>query len=323
MPKLLRRRNLLCLGAILATLSMVGCSRDKSPWPPDSAGKPRVLVSFPPLYSFAKSVAGDDAAVLTLLTNQGPHGYDFQARDVLMLREANIFFVNGLDLDTAYTERMKNSCGNAKLDYVPLGSKIPKEQLIALGKEIKHGDHVHRGYDPHVWLGIPEAIAMVGVIRDELKRVDPVHAANYDERAKTTIAELNKLRDEGTASLQGKHVKVVSFHGALSYFARTFGLQVVDTLQGAAERDLAPGELKNVAERCANEGVQIIAIEPQFPQSRRIAEDVARQVQSLGKPAPKIISIDPLETADAKDLDAGWYARKMRANIQQVADAVK
>ena len=57
------------------------------------------------------SVAGDDATVRTLLTNQGPHGYDFQARDVLMLREADVFFVNGLELDDAYTERMKNSSG--------------------------------------------------------------------------------------------------------------------------------------------------------------------------------------------------------------------
>jgi ABC-type Zn uptake system ZnuABC Zn-binding protein ZnuA len=308
---------------ILASLGLSGCSHEKSPWPPDSQGKPRVLVSFPPLYSFAKSVAGDDAAVRTLLTNQGPHGYDFQARDVLLLREADVFFVNGLELDDAYTERMKNSCGNTKLDYVPLGKKIPKEQLIALGKEIKHGDHVHRGYDPHVWLGIPEAIEMVGAIRDELKKVDPVHAANYEERARQTTAELTKLRDEGIAALKGKQIKVVSFHGALSYFARTFGLEVVATLQNAAERDLAPGELKDVAERCANEGVSVIAVEPQFPQSRRIAEDVARQVQSLGKPAPKIITIDPLETADAKDLDAGWYVRKMRDNIQQLADAVK
>src|SRR5262249_35662846 len=160
-----------------------------------------------------------DAAVRTLLTNQGPHGYDFQARDVLLLREANVFFVNGLELDDAYTERMKNSCGNTKLDYVPLGKKIPKDQLIALGKEIKHGDHVHDGYDPHVWLGITEAIEMVGAIRDELKKVDPVHAANYEERAQQTVSELTKLRDEGTAALKGKHIKVVSFHGALSYFA--------------------------------------------------------------------------------------------------------
>ena len=78
-----------------------------------------------------------------------------------MLREADVFFINGLGLDDEYTKKMKNSCGNAKLDYVQLGQKIPKEQLIALGKAIKHGDHEHRGYDPHIWLGISEAIEMV------------------------------------------------------------------------------------------------------------------------------------------------------------------
>src|SRR5262249_23063881 len=155
------------------------------------------------------------------------------------------------------------------------------------------------------------------------KKVDPVHAANYDERAKAYTTELEKLRDEGRSALKGKKIKVVSFHGALGYFARTFGLEIVDTLQAVAERDLAPGELKTVAERCAKEGVSIIAIEPQFPQSQHIAEDVARQVQNLGKPAPKIITIDPLETAEANELKADWYVRKMRENIQQLADAVK
>src|SRR5262245_51245098 len=152
---LMRSRTIFVIATALmalAAIRLTGCSRLTSPWPPDSKGKPRVLVSFPPLYSFAKSVAGDDAAVMSLLTNQGPHGYQFKGSEVLMLREADIFFVNGLDLDDAYTERMVNSCGNSKLDYVPLAKKIPKEQLITLGKEIKHGDHVHRGYDPHAWL---------------------------------------------------------------------------------------------------------------------------------------------------------------------------
>ncbi len=299
-----------------------GCSQEKNPWA-GQGGPPRVLTSFPPIYSLTKSVAGSDAAVLPLLTNQGPHNYEFNARDVLMLREADVFFANGLELDDRFTERMRNSCGNANLDYVELGSRLPKDMLIALGHEVHHGDHVHRGYDPHVWLGIPEAIAMVEIIHDELKKVAPAHAAGYDQRAKKTIEDLQGLWKEGKDVVKGQSVKVVSFHGALGYFARNFGLDIVDTLQSAPGRDLAPGELNQVAERCANQGVRIIAIEPQYPQAQRLAEDVARQVASLGKPAPKIIIIDPLETAEAKDLDAGWYVRMMRQNIQRLAEALK
>jgi ABC-type Zn uptake system ZnuABC Zn-binding protein ZnuA len=318
----MRWRSSAVLAVILAGIALSGCSRDVSPWPAGTKGR-RVLVSFPPLYSFAKSVAGDDAAVLTLLTNQGPHEYELQRTDVLMLREADVFFVNGLNLDDEYTEKMRNSCGNAKLEYIALGRKVPKEQLIALGKEIRHGDHVHRGYDPHVWLGIPEATEMVRAIHDELKKIDPAHGAGYDERAEKFINELKQLQDDGLKNLERKEIKVVSFHGALSYFARSFHLKVVDSLQSAAGRDPSVNELRDVAKKCVEEGVRIIATEPQYPESRRLAENVIEQIQRLGKPAPKIISIDPLETADAMELDAGWYIRKMRENIQQVADAVK
>jgi ABC-type Zn uptake system ZnuABC Zn-binding protein ZnuA len=164
---------------------------------------------------------------------------------------------------------------------------------------------------------------MVQAIRDELKKVDPAHATGYETRADKYVKELEQLREEGKKALKGRTVKAVSFHGALSYFARTFDLQVVDTLQNIAGKDLAPRELQNVADRCAAEGVNIIAIEPQFPQSQRIAEDIAKQVEKLGQIPPKIITIDPLETADAKELDADWYVLRMRENIKRLADALK
>ena len=44
-----------------------GCSAAVDPWPHVEGGRLKVLVSFPPLYSFAKSVAGPDARVLSVL----------------------------------------------------------------------------------------------------------------------------------------------------------------------------------------------------------------------------------------------------------------
>jgi ABC-type Zn uptake system ZnuABC Zn-binding protein ZnuA len=301
---------------------IAGCRHEADSWT-GLGGPPRVLVSFPPLYSFTKSVAGNNAAVLSLLTNQGPHGYEFQQRDVLLLREADIFFVNGLGLDDVYTERMTNSSGNPNLAYVQVGKRIPKNQVIALGKKVKHGDHYHTGSDPHIWLGIPQAIEMVGVIRDELKKVDPTHAAGYENRAQAYIAELEQLQKDGEAALKGKEIKIVSFHGALNYFARTFGLKVVDSIQVDPERETPAGELKGIAEHCAQEGVHVLAIEPQFPQSSKLAGQVADAVVKKGQRAPAIITLDPLETVDPRELDAGWYVRKMRENLEQLAGAVK
>jgi hypothetical protein len=32
------------------------------------------------------------------------------------------------------------------------------------------------------------------------------------------------------------------------------------------------------------------------------------------------VVVDPLETADPSDLDAGWYERKMRENLANLAE---
>src|SRR4051794_4666386 len=77
-------------------LSLLGCGTAEDPWPP---GKPRVLVSFPPLYCFAKNVAGDKPAVMSLLTTTGPHGFEAGQTEALKIDRADVFLANGLGLD--------------------------------------------------------------------------------------------------------------------------------------------------------------------------------------------------------------------------------
>src|SRR5207244_3176130 len=90
----------LCVVALLAlalgmAVTVLGCSHGDDPWE-GLGGPPRVLVSFPPLYCFAKNVGGEDAAVLSLLQNQGPHDYEPTAEDSRKVVKANLFLINGL-----------------------------------------------------------------------------------------------------------------------------------------------------------------------------------------------------------------------------------
>ena len=60
---------------------------------------------------------------------------------------------------------------------------LTKQELTS-GKPIVHGDHVHpAGPDPHVWLGVDQAVDMVERIRDELVKVDGGHADEYKKSA--------------------------------------------------------------------------------------------------------------------------------------------
>jgi ABC-type Zn uptake system ZnuABC Zn-binding protein ZnuA len=63
----------------MVAAGLAGCSRMADPWR-DMPGKPRILVTFPPLYSMAKLIAGDSAAVKCLCVTTGPHHYSFNPR---------------------------------------------------------------------------------------------------------------------------------------------------------------------------------------------------------------------------------------------------
>src|ERR1700675_3653076 len=97
-----RRQFALSSGLAVAGIALLvtGCPKGGSdPWA--SAGnKPKVLVSFAPIYSFAVNVAGDDAAVKCLLTTTGPHTHgDATPRQIDLARGSDVFVINGVGLE--------------------------------------------------------------------------------------------------------------------------------------------------------------------------------------------------------------------------------
>jgi zinc transport system substrate-binding protein len=298
------------------TVGMAGCSKEKQIW---DGPHPHVLVSFPPLYSFAKSVAGDEGQVLCLMTLKGPHEYEFQSRDALKLRDADVFFINGLGLDEVLADKLKRNAGKLGMTPIELAEDLPdpiEMQKVKTGDE--HAGHAHGSHDPHVWLGIPEAIAMVDKIRKELIKADEKHKESYNKRADAYIKELKELEAYGKEKLAGKEINIVAMHESLNYFARTFGLKIVDMIQANPGDDPPPNKVRDLVKLCKDKRVRIIATEPQYPS--RIAEEVVKELK--GKDI-KIVEVDPLETAKADELDADWYVRKMRKNIDDLAEALK
>lgn len=319
----------LCAGLVViaAGMSHFGCSAGPDPWG-DRAG-PKVLAYFPPLYSFAASVAGDHAQVQSLITHVGPHHFDPSTRDARRLQKADLFFTIGLGLDNAITTKLAQSSGNKSLHLRPLGELLPKDTLREGGCECcknKGQDHNHHhehgNYDPHVWLGIPEAIRMIEGVRDELCKIDSAHAAEYQQRAAEAVARLQKLMNDGKAQLAAKSEKpkLITFHDSLHYFARSFGIEVLDSIE-APGQEPSPKKLNNIVETCRKHGVRLIAVEPQYP-SHTSARVILEELKRHGIDAA-FVEIDPLETADQKDLTADYYERKMRQNIANLAAALK
>jgi zinc transport system substrate-binding protein len=322
--------SLLALVVLVPMVVLLGCGQTSSPWP---SGVPvRVVVTTPPLASFVKSVAGPHAAVRCLCTETGAHHREYNAQDLQLFREANLFFAIGLGLDEKFADPLNANANNAGLDYVKLGERLPDKLKLPgedhdehdakdKGKE-EHGHEHHGKFDPHVWLGIEQAVAMVETIRDKLKGADAAHAAEYDANAKKYIETLNKLLADGRAKIEGKKdKKIVSFHDSLRYFEKSFGIEIVDVIELTAGDSPTPKQLADLVETCKKHHVQVIAVEPQYPVSGA-AETLRRELE---KPANNLkvqmAEVDPMETAkEPKELeDAGWYEARMRRNFEELA----
>ncbi|MFL5339127.1 MAG: metal ABC transporter substrate-binding protein [Gemmataceae bacterium] len=310
----------------VALMAFAGCPSISDPWE-GQAGK-HVLASFAPIYCFAQNVAGPDAAVKIVSADQGPHGFNPTPHDIMLVKRADLFVISGLELDDAIAKRMIGGADNKSVKLVEAASAIPVKELREGEKDEDDKDkgeeehHHHGKYDPHVWLGVPEAVKMVGKIRDSLKEIDPVHAGGYDNRAAAYVAKLEQLQKDGKEMLKDKKQrKLVTFHDSMGYFARGFDLEIVDCIEIAPGVEPSGKKIQQLIKVCQEHQIRLIGVEPQYP-SNTSAQVLLTELKNKGINAT-FVELDPLETAKPADLTPEFYERKMRENLKNLAEAMK
>jgi zinc transport system substrate-binding protein len=304
---------LLMAAAVFAPL---GCQRTPDPW--QGSTRLRVVASIAPLYCFTAQIAEPDADVLCLLSAKGPHDFQPTTHDAKLLGTADVLIVNGLGLEE-FLDKVVAQSGNRMLKVVKAGEAIPKDQLLeAEGVPHYHGTQlvVHRGTDPHVWLGTAESKLMVDAIAMALGEKAPAQAAAFRTRAEAVKQKLDRL------AAQGKELKLdgglVTFHDSFRYFGRSFGIPIAGVIRGVRGEEAAASQIVEQAREFRAKDVRLIGVEPQYP--RRVAESLAREI---GPERVRIIELDPLETAPLVDghahkVDRDWYFKQMERNLQNL-----
>jgi ABC-type Zn uptake system ZnuABC Zn-binding protein ZnuA len=180
-------------------------------------------------------------------------------------------------------------------------------------------DHSHGDEDPHIWLGVPQAVVMAERMAGQLAEVSPENASEYRNRAEELAKRLKDFQREARAKMKEKNERrLISFHGALAYMADSFSLQIAATMQINPGTEPSAARIAQLAKLCKDERVRVLAVEPQYSTSssaRLLAEALKRD----GIEA-RMIEIDPMETAEASSLDSGWYERTMAANLKALVD---
>jgi zinc transport system substrate-binding protein len=327
-----RPRRVAVWGFVVVAAALAGCTHSTPLWS-KRGGPPRVVVTIPALDNFVRNVGGEHVGIVCLCTTQGPHHYQHTPQDAILLREADLLFAIGLTLDNKFADPIQVQSHNPHLQYIKLGERLPKKLLRSNEGEHEHGkeedhehDHEHGEYDPHVWLGIPQAIHMVEIIRDELKAIDAKNAADYDKNAAEYIEKLKKLEAYGKEKLKDKKNRnLIAFHESLGYFAKSFDLNIVDVIEVTPGSEAAAAHIVKLAKECQEKNVRVVAVEPQYPKETS-ADQLKKQKKDI-----EVVVVDPLETVEKKELkddekelkNPDWFERKMRQNLDNLAESLR
>jgi ABC-type Zn uptake system ZnuABC Zn-binding protein ZnuA len=303
----------LAAAGLATVLGLAGCSTAEDPWK-GQTGPPRVVVSFPPLANFVKNVGGGRVGVISICTDKGPHEYEYNVQDARALRSADLFLVNGLELDDKrFTNQLHENSGNAKLVYLKLGEKLDPKLLIKEGGEL----------DPHVWLGVDQSCAMVEQIRDALAKADSAHAEEYKKNAAAFIDRLKDLHRSYAQKFDARtNRKVISFHDSMRYLAKDYDLDVVAVMELDPGEDPGPGRLRELRNTAKEKRPAAVTVEPQY--NEKVVDSFVKDLaEGKDKLELKKVMVDPLETASAEELkDPDWYLNKMQANLDALLEAL-
>ena len=124
-----------------------------------------------------------------------------------------------------------------------------------------------------------------------------------------------------TTSTNSLERKLLTFHDSLQYFARAFDLEIVGAIETAPGAEPDAKTLSDLIKTCNEKKVRHIAVEPQYD-ANTSAKVILRELKNK-KIEAEFITLDPLETAPAADLNVDFYEKRMRENLKNLADRLK
>jgi zinc transport system substrate-binding protein len=289
-------------GAVLALpLTLGGCAAftDDSA---TSADGIQVAAAFYPLQYVAQRVAGDHADVVNLTAPGGePHDLEPSVKETAEIASSDlVVFERGFQ--PAVDDAVEQNATGDELDVTSVVHLVPFRD---------HGVDSDED-DPHFWQD-PLLLADVGdAVAEQLAKVDPANAADYESNAADLRSDLETLDQEYTDGLTGcARSTIVVSHDAFGYLER-YGLTMDAILGLSPDSEPTPADLARLQDVIAEDGITTVFSETlASPES---AEALARDTGVRSE------VLDPIEGLSDKTADED-YLSLMRSNLAALEEA--
>ena len=288
---------------LLAGTTLSACDQPgKTPEIETNSGL-EVVVTTTFIGDVVKQVAGETSQITVLLEpGQNPHSYQPTPRDIVNISQADLVFINGLDLEEFLDDLLDGSDMEGELVVVsegiqPLG--LPDHEK-AEEDDVHSEDHEGGiGYDPHVWFDPNNLIVWTNNIVNALTRLDPDQASVYQDNGQAYREKLIALDSWIRAEIERipeENRELVTDHVSLGYFAEQYGLIQVGAVIPAltTEAETSGQELAELIDTIRNTKVKAIFVGIDFDPTlaQRVAEETGVDLVplyfgslSIGEPA--------------------------------------
>ena len=239
-----------------------------------------ISVSIPPQKYLVEKIAGNKFQINILVPpGASPETYELSPGQMKMLADSRVFFITG-HLSFEITWRSKIKSFNKDLVISDLSQGI---DLIST--EHSHGDHVHYGTDPHIWVSPKTIRIMAENIFRTFLSIDPDNEDDYRlgyEALKEEINRADSILEQLFTSSPRKSFLI--FHPALGYLARDYNLeQIALEYEGKSP---PPAYMQKIIDIAFEKNIRTVLIQKEFNIDN--AKSLAREIKG------DIAQIDPL-----------------------------
>ena len=199
----------------------------------DRADTLQVVSTVSPVTNIVYNIGGD-RLTLTGIVPEGVNSHTFEPApsDARALAEADVIFLNGLNLEEP-TLRLAEANVGEDAEIVLLGDLT-----------VSADDYVYDfsfpeaagSPNPHLWPNPIHALRYAEIVRDTLSERDPdnaeFYASNY-AAFETRINELDTAIAATIESIPAENRKLLTYHDSWAYFSPRYGTTVIGAIQPA------------------------------------------------------------------------------------------
>lgn len=207
--------------AVLTALTLAGCGEADTADSEDSDAV-QAVATFSILTNIVEEIGGEHVEVYNLVpVGQDPHEYDSTPKDTKALSDADVFFLNGLNLEGGehgWAARMADSVG---LDEAQVIETTDGVEPLYLAEEVADSVNPHAFLDPNVGILMAENVA------EGLAEIDPENADAYQQNADAYVDELTALHEryqQEIGDLDEDRRILVTSERAFQYMADRYNL---------------------------------------------------------------------------------------------------